>query len=372
MNTQAFTAVDLFCGAGGLSAGLVRSGFKIVAALDSWAPAVSSYRLNFQHPVVQADIVRLAVADFRRMVGLTAQRVDLVVGGPPCQGFSVQRIGSDEDKRNDLVHEFGRFVLELQPRIFIMENVPGLLGRRGKSQAQRFVTDMRLGGYSVLHTVLNAMDYGVPQRRRRVFFYGWPTGRELPFSFPSPTTPPTDYRTVFQAIGDLPSPPLDFTPASGDPLHRRFRMSPTNSERLKHIPAGGGFENLPIALRVNAHKAGPGRIGHRNVYGRLAPHEPSSTITARFDSFTRGKFAHPFDDRNITLREGARLQTFPDQHQFIGSQEEVAALIGNAVPVLLAESIGHALFRHLHGASSHSRDETPQQQLDLYAEGFPS
>jgi hypothetical protein len=126
-------------------------------------------------------------------------------------------------------------------------------------------------------------------------------------------------------------------------------MSELNAERLRHIPPGGGMEHLPVELRVNAHKNGAHKIGHRYVYGRLAPDEPAGTITARFDSFTRGKFAHPFEDRNITLREGARLQTFPDDFRFEGTQEEIAALIGNAVPPLLAERIGRAMARHLQG-----------------------
>jgi DNA (cytosine-5)-methyltransferase 1 len=112
---------------------------------------------------------------------------------------------------------------------------------------------------------------------------------------------------------------------------------------LRRIPEGGGFEDLPVDLRVNCHKQGAARIGHRNVYGRLAAGRPAATITARFDSFTRGKFGHPSEDRSITLREGARLQTFPDEFKFLGTQEQIAALIGNAVPPLLAETLGRAL-----------------------------
>ena len=124
-------------------------------------------------------------------------------------------------------------------------------------------------------------------------------------------------------------------------------MSDLNLQRLRLIPPGGGFEDLPVAMRVNAHKNGAERIGHRNVYGRLAPDRPAGTITARFDSFTRGKFAHPFEDRNITLREGARLQTFDDDFVFLGTREEIAALIGNAIPPLLAKAIGLALHSRL-------------------------
>jgi DNA (cytosine-5)-methyltransferase 1 len=126
-----------------------------------------------------------------------------------------------------------------------------------------------------------------------------------------------------------------------------MKLSQRNVERLRHIPPGGGFENLPVELRVDCHKGGADKIGHRNVYGRLSPDQPANTITARFDSFTRGKFAHPFEDRNITLREGARLQTFDDGFTFEGSQEDIAAQIGNAVPPRLSTVIGKALMENL-------------------------
>lgn len=129
-------------------------------------------------------------------------------------------------------------------------------------------------------------------------------------------------------------------------------MSALNIKRLQHIPPGGGFEDLPVELRVDCHKQGAAKIGHRNVYGRLSPNQPASTITARFDSFTRGRFGHPTKLRNITLREGARLQGFSDSHRFVGTQEEIAALIGNAVPPPLAYVMGRAAFDYLERLAS--------------------
>jgi DNA (cytosine-5)-methyltransferase 1 len=125
------------------------------------------------------------------------------------------------------------------------------------------------------------------------------------------------------------------------------RLSELNRLRLKHISPGGGFEDLPLELRVNCHRAGADVIGHRGVYGRLAPDAPAGTITARFDSFTRGRFAHPYADRNLTMREGARLQGFPDDFIFMGNREEVAAQIGNAVPPPVAEAVARDLAQHL-------------------------
>lgn len=334
------TAVDLFCGAGGLSRGLVAAGFDVRAAVDNWPRAIESYRANFPgHSHLCGDVAELEKSNFRQL-GVPSE-LDLVAGGPPCQGFSVQRIGSDFDERNQLIHEFARVVCELRPKTFLMENVPGLLGKRGRPIAESFVDKMVAAGYSVTHRIIDAVSLGVPQVRRRVFFVGYLSSEDGLFSFPQQSA--VKPMTVSEAISDLTSPPADFLPTPGDPLHRRTKMSFKNLERLALIPPGGGFEDLPVEMRVDCHKDGADKIGHRNVYGRLDADKPAVTITARFDSFTRGKFAHPIEHRNITLREGARLQSFPDSHVFLGTQEEIAAQIGNSVPPKVAEALGRSL-----------------------------
>jgi DNA (cytosine-5)-methyltransferase 1 len=339
-------AVDLFCGAGGFTLGLTAAGFEVLGAVDSWDIAVNTYRKNFRHNIVHSPIEKLAPAQFLSGIGAQIGDIDLIVGGPPCQGFSVQRIGRDSDERNDLVLEFARFVSELRPRFFVMENVPGLHGKRGRKIADEFESRLSLSGYRVKSRVINAAEYGVPQIRRRLIYYGW--GRDaIPFTFPSPTHNEEGFRTVRDAFLGLQEPPEDFSTLSNDPLHRWTKLSPLNVQRLRLIPQGGGFEDLPLELRVACHRNGADKIGHRYVYGRLAGDKPAGTITARFDSFTRGKFAHPSAHRNITLREGARLQTFPDSFAFLGTQEQIAALIGNAVPPVLAEVLCDAIGSHL-------------------------
>lgn len=341
------TAIDLFSGAGGFSLGLERAGFRLLFAADSWTRAVTSYRSNFSHPCLHVDLSQLSAADLLLSAGLSGAAPDLVVGGPPCQGFSIQRIGADSDKRNSLVLEFARLVSELRPRMFVMENVPGLAGVRGRDLLDEFQAKMSLAGYEMTTDLVDAASFGVPQTRRRLLIIGWLGSTLRSFNGLSSSRSGLTAPTVWEAIGDLPNPPLAPNEAGTDPLHRRTRLSPLNLERLGHIPPGGGMQDLPIHLRANCHRDGAARIGHRYVYGRLAPDRPAATITARFDSFTRGRFAHPFDNRNITLREGARLQSFPDSFRFDGNQEDVAALIGNAVPPLLAEAVARAVYKHL-------------------------
>jgi DNA (cytosine-5)-methyltransferase 1 len=229
-----------------------------------------------------------------------------------------------------------------------MENVPGLLGKRGRDLANAFEHQMVGAGYTVEAAIVNAAEYGVPQIRRRVIYYGWRLDQRR-FQLPRSLHTDATFLTVWDAIGDLPSPPTDGSPDPTDDLHRRTRLSSLNQRRIAAIPPGGGMEDLPVELRVDCHKNGAERIGHRYVYGRMAADEPAATITARFDSFTRGKFGHPTEPRNITLREGARLQTFPDEFQFVGTQEDIAAQIGNAVPPALANALGTEIRKWLDG-----------------------
>jgi DNA (cytosine-5)-methyltransferase 1 len=335
------TAIDLFCGAGGFSLGLEKAGIEVLAAFDCWGKALETYKENFSHPAFNMDLSKVSSKDVLDSVHKTPGEIDILVGGPPCQGFSIQRIGDDSDERNNLILKFGKLVRGIKPQLFLMENVPGLLGKRGKELFNLLLSDLSSEGYNLHYKTINAADYGAPQIRRRVVLAGW-ISNENPFELPPPTHPgENNYISVSEALGDLPSPPVKID-SSGDRLHRRTKLSPLNLKRMEAIPPGGGMMDLPDELKVNCHKSGAAKIGHRYVYGRLHPNEPAPTITARFDSFTRGKFGHYSEARNITLREGARLQTFPDDFTFIGNQEQVAAQIGNAVPFKVALALSFA------------------------------
>lgn len=362
LSPNRFSAIDLFAGAGGLSLGLQRANFNVLLAVENDPVAATTYENNLGPHVVVADLHTYSSAELLKAAKLKVGECDLLAGGPPCQGFSVQRRGEDKDMRNELVLQFARMVEEVRPKLFLMENVSGLMSKRGRSFLDQLISKVTSFGYTVQLKKMEAADYGVPQYRSRVILVGQRHDANLsPFKFPDPTTRPDEYVTVRDAIGDLESPPVDGSPHPSIPNHaRESRMSEKNIERLRHVPQGGGREDLPLHLQLPCHVNNPSHR-HVDVYGRLHFERPSGTITARFDSFTRGRFAHPIEHRSITLREGARLQTFPDHFRFVGSREEVARQIGNAVPVLLAESLGLALAKCL---SSGNEAIRPEQKND--------
>lgn len=362
-------AIDAFCGAGGLSLGLMNAGFAVAAAFDLNSSAIGTYRHNLGDHGFVADIRELDGASLLSKLGLAVGQVDLVAGGPPCQGFSVQRRGGHADARNALPSEYLRLIREVSPQFFLLENVPGMRGRHGEAILQAFIEEAADAGYFCHQAVLDAIGYDVPQHRRRLFVVGErPTSGRMKFEFPPPTSDDRSSTTsVRSAIADLPEPPDDLSPHPDIPNHRRTRLSPLNQQRIELIPPGGGMKDLPPSMRVACHRHGADRIGHRYVYGRLHWDQPSATITARFDSFTRGKFGHPGRARNLTLREGARLQTFPDSFQFLGSQEEIAAQIGNAVPPRLGAALGHAILGALRGNYGREMRRSSPPEPSLFA-----
>jgi len=352
-NCEDAIAIDLFCGAGGLSRGLNEAGIRIVAAADNDPVAVDTYRRNLGDHVICGAIEELSAADLMARAGIAKGECMLLAGGPPCQGFSLQRRGDREDIRNALVLEFVRMVEEIRPQFFLMENVGALLSKHGKPFLREFSLRASRLDYVIHMELLDAVDFGVPQRRKRALLIGERAPDFDPrFRFPQPATEAA--RTVRDAIGDLPSPPEDGSCHPDFANHyREARLAAINVERIRHVPPGGGREHLPDHLWLDCHKNNGGHR-HLDVYGRLAWDEPSVTLTARFDSFTRGRFAHPEEHRSLTIREGARLQTFPDTFVIGGNREEQARQIGNAVPPLLARRLGEAVL-----AAAESRAVTP-------------
>lgn len=343
-----FKVIDIFSGAGGLSLGLTWAGLDVICAVDNNEFAVKTYQKNFEHPILCEDMKNISKEKLYSKVNLKDEEVDVLVGGPPCQGFSIRRKGSDSDPRNELIFEYVRLVKEIRPKLFLVENVPGILGKRGENFLNE-ILKLEHEGYLIKTKILDASDYGVPQNRKRVFIVGERLleGKSF-FEFPKEDEKNVRKMTVREALVDLPSPLENHKDHPTIPNHKREKISEINQLRISYVPQGGGREYIPEHLQLECHKkASVEKAGHRYSYGRLAWDEPAGTITARFDSFTRGKFAHPEENRTITLREGARLQSFPDDFEFIGSKVEVAKQIGNAVPPLLAKVLGECLISAL-------------------------
>jgi len=338
-----YTCIDSFCGAGGLGLGLQRAGFNILLSFDIDRLCIETIEKNqkyFGHPAIAADIADMLNGELLRRCNLQRGELFLLAGGPPCQGFSVQRRGNDTDSRNELVLMYGRLVNELYPKYFVMENVSGIAGKRGKTILQQLIESVEEIGYHVHIELLDAQDYGVPQRRKRYIVVGERKDIGDNYRYPSSTGV---RHTVRDVIGCLPEPPQDGTDHPDMPLHRRDRLSERNLEGIRAIKEGQGRDDLPEELLADCHKIDSSVIGFRSVYGRMAWDDVAPTITARFDSFTRGKFGHPTQDRTISLREGALLQTFPEDFNFVGNKVDIARQIGNAVPPVMAEYIGRSI-----------------------------
>jgi DNA (cytosine-5)-methyltransferase 1 len=353
------TAIDSFAGAGGLSLGLMQAGWNIPLAFDHDPISVETYRLNLGSHAHVLDAEHVTTRQLMDLAGLRPGECDLMAGGPPCQGFSLQRRGERRDPRNQLSLFFLDWVRELRPKAFLIENVAAITSVRGKDILLAVQTVADELGYGLSITTVNALHYGAPQNRLRTFIVGMSGGRE----FVWPSLKNKRISTVRDAIGNLPSPPTDGSCHPDIPNHyREARLSATNIARIQAVPEGGARLDLPEHLQLECHKSGH---RHLDTYGRLAWDLPAGTITARFDSFTRGRFGHPVEDRSITLREGARLQGFPDTFTFLGNREEGARMIGNAVPPPLARSFASALAAQLAATSSAITPAAPPANQQL-------
>lgn len=343
-----YTCIDSFSGAGGLSLGLTKAGFEILYSFDFDELSIKTQKNNskyFKHTAECKDITKINSKNLMKQLGIKRGELTLFAGGPPCQGFSIQRIGKDNDDRNNLVFEYMKKVVEFLPKFFLMENVPGIAGKRGKEILEEAISYAEQNGYSIHRKIIDAQDYGVPQRRRRLIIIGERLKKDkTKFEFPKPSK---KKKTVREIIAHLPKPPIDGTDHKDVLLHRSDKLSKINLERIKFLKPGQGREFLPYNLLADCHKVNSNIIGHRNVYGRMHWDEVAPTITARFDSFTRGLFGHPEQNRSISLREGALLQTFPMDFIFCGNKVDIARQIGNAVPPKLAFEIGKKIIESI-------------------------
>lgn len=364
--------IDLFCGTGGFASGFTTAdaGFEIAYAIDNDKAAVGTARANHRSvPIEEKDIRAVDLHLLRRDLGISD--VDVIIGGPPCQGFSSLRPnrGADkEDERNSLFLEFARFVEEFRPKMIVLENVVGLLTHRDGATLEKTIEAFEGLGYSTDWRILNAASFGVPQKRERFILLGARDSGEI--AWPEPThrfsgkvightdkarfleagEDAPEAVSVEEAIGDLPhlnrgehktqyemSPytqyQLDRRKASNElSLHKASNHSDKMMEVIKH--AGDSIACIPPHLISS---------GFSSCYSRLRAEEPATTITVKFQSPASSKCIHPYQHRTITPREAARIQSFDDDFKFVGSLTQIASQLGNAVPPLLGKALAQTI-----------------------------
>jgi len=339
MKIAKYNIIDLFCGAGGLSYGFERAGFNVLLGIDNDEAALKTFELNHKgSKIICGDITNLTINDINKAIGYTG--IDVIVGGPPCQGMSLSGPRKFDDPRNRLYLSYIRLVKEIKPKVFIIENVPGLVGLFGGAIKDNILKTFRDFGYQIDYKVLSSADYGVPQSRKRVVFVGYKSGK---YEFPDIDNIQI---SCIDALSDLP--PL--TDTTGEPEMQYHTSPQSNYQRLmrmrslsvrnhiaaKHssnvqktismIPPGGNYKSLPAGYKStrNFHVA----------WTRFPENKPAPTI----DTGHRHHFHYKYD-RVPTVRECARLQSFPDDFIFIGNKTQQFRQVGNAVPPLLAERL---------------------------------
>jgi DNA (cytosine-5)-methyltransferase 1 len=340
--------VDFFSGCGGTSLGFRIAGMRVLAGIDSDPSSGETFEKNFPEAVfLRRNIQSMQPSELSDIISSAGESPLVFSACAPCQPFSKQRRQTKPaDDRIPLLVEFYRFVEFFMPACIFIENVPGMQrGARDESPFQEFKELVRALGYSLSADVVSSASYGVPQRRHRLVAL---SSRLAPIEFPPPTHGPGTshpaYSTVREWIGDLPSIEAgeEHSEVSN---HRASGLSDLNLRRIRETPEGGGRKDWPKELELKCHTNG--YTGHSDVYGRMSWDLPATGLTTRCISLSNGRFGHPKQDRAISIREAACLQTFPRSFTFNGCWESMGRQIGNAVPVLLASQFGTQIVNHI-------------------------
>ncbi|RZF62203.1 DNA cytosine methyltransferase [Sphingobacterium corticibacterium] len=340
------TVIDLFCGCGGLSYGFIEAGYDVLLGIDHWKDAIVTFKNTHRNAKgIVADLFKESPEEISKQTGI--KNVDVIIGGPPCQGFSIAGKRIIDDERNQLYKSFVNFVDYYQPKVFLMENVPNIVSMGKGVVRDNIIEDFEQLGYTVVYKVLLASEYGVPQNRRRAFFVGTKKNKE--FIFPKPTN--ENQVNTKDAISDLPEkslvdginyktgPKSEYQKlirgnSNGIYNHEITNHSEQTTSIISLVPDGGNYKDLPDELRKT-----------RNVniaWTRLNSKKPSFTI----DTGHRHHFHYKYN-RVPTVRESARIQSFPDTFIFLGSKTSQYKQVGNAVPPILANVLAKEIKKYL-------------------------
>lgn len=344
--------IDLFCGCGGLSKGFELAGFKCLGGVDFNAPAINTYKQNFPKAKgICANLLELGTEDIVKQFG-SMSNVDVIIGGPPCQGFSSANRykREDDDPRNKLFFEFVKFVDLAKPKVIVIENVPGIVTRNNGYAKNRIYEIFESKGYYVNHQVLDAWDYGVPQRRKRNFFVITKSDLFDFNSIPLRTQRPTVKEAIEELYGfENQGEGIKEFRISARTDYQKYLRSDNNKiynhdirypaekvqDRISYVPQGGNWQYVPERLWPNDRKN-----RHSSAYKRLDETKPSVTIDT---GNNHSNYFHPLFNRIPTVREAARLQSFPDDFVFVGNRSEQYRQVGNAVPPLLAKALAEEI-----------------------------
>ncbi len=345
---EKISAVDLFCGIGGLSYGLEKVGINVTAGIDIDESCRYIFETNCKTKFINKDIQEISGNELNSLYGKNDTKV--LVGCAPCQPFSSYTYKKDKDKddRWQLLYEFARLVRETEPIVVSMENVPTLLKFKEAPVFFDFVDTLKRLGYFVWYNVIYSPDYGIPQKRKRLVLLASKLGE---IEILPPTHTPKNYVTVKDAIGHLEK-INSGGHSNNDFIHRSAELSDKNMERIKQsVPGGSWKRDWDDKLKLACHISEKGKT-YGSVYGRMKWDEPSPTMTTFCTGIGNGRFGHPEQDRAISLREAAILQSFPENYKFADNIEELkfrktSKHIGNAVPPKLGEIIGKSIIKHL-------------------------
>lgn len=345
--TSPIEVIDLFCGIGGLSFGMKSNGFDILAGYDLDATCRYAYETNNEAKFIYKDIKTVSADEIGALYSKDAIRI--LAGCAPCQPFSSYAFKNKKKDPNkyDLLYEFGRLVKDTLPDIVTMENVAQILAFKDKPVLSDFVNLLKENSYRVWVNPVYCPDYGIPQTRKRLVLLASRLGE---IELIPPTHKPAEYKTVEDAIGDLPELKAGEVDPN-DPLHRAKSLSSKNLDRIRSTPYGGGWKDWPKELRLRCHQTNGGS-SFGSVYGRMVWEKPAPTMTTQCTGLGNGRFGHPTQDRAISVREAALIQTFPKTYKFFADEQNVAITkasryIGNAVPPKLGEIIAESIRIHL-------------------------